>query len=95
MAMRGGDNAPKVVQGKGQAPKKGDANSVYEKVHNEDPNKIVSRTTYDKNGNISTREDYDHTHFDKATKTELQNHKHIYEYNDKGQRIGEKTVPIK
>ena len=84
-----------VTRGKGQAPKSSTPNSIYEKVHNEDPSKVVSRTKYDNNGNILIREDFDRNHYDKATKTALKDHKHIYSYNDKGQRIGEKIVPIK
>ncbi|PYG87269.1 RHS repeat-associated protein [Ruminiclostridium sufflavum DSM 19573] len=95
-----GGSKPVVTQGKGQAPKQGQPNSVYEKVDNEDLNKVVSRTTYDSNGNIATREDYytgsnPHTHYDKSTGQNLENHTHIYKYNDKGQRIGEEVVPLK
>ena len=103
----GGDpNDPKdkeeqklVLRGKGQAPKKGNPNSVYEKIDNENPNLVTSRTTYDQNGYPATREDYyvgsnPRTHYDKTTNIELKNHKHIFEYNEKGLPIGEKVIPL-
>jgi hypothetical protein len=84
---------PIVIRGKGMAPKEGTPFSIYEKVDNEDPNLVISRTTYNKFGKTGEREDYfigsnRHTHFNDKTKTELQSHKHIFEYNEKGLPIG-------
>ena len=65
-----------VLRGKGQAPKKGNPNSIYEKIDNENPNLVTSRTTYNKHGKIEKREDYyvgsnPRTHYDKTTNIEL------------------------
>ena len=86
-----------VLRGKGQAPKKGNPNSIYEKIDNENPNLVTSRTTYNEHGKEAIREDYyigkdPHTHFDKQTGTEFKSHKHIFEYNNKGQPIGRPKV---
>ena len=92
---------PIVIRGKGMAPKEGPPFSIYEKVDNEDPNLVISRTTYNKFGKKGEREDYfigsnRHTHFNDETKTELQSHKHIFEYNEKGLPIGRgSVVPLK
>lgn len=91
---------PITIQGKGRAPKTGTPNSVYEQLDNQNPKIVVSRTTYDRNGNVISRKDYyigsnPHTHYDKITGKILENHQHIYRYNDKGQRIGEEIVPLK
>jgi len=99
-AARGAtNNNPVITRGKAQAPKSGIPNSVYEKLDNQNPNTVVSRTIYDSNGNVISREDYytgsnPHTHYDKATGQNFENHKHIYKYNDKGQRIGEEVIPL-
>jgi len=92
-------NPPGVSQGTAQAPKEGAANSEYEKVDNENPEIVVSKTKYNENGKPAEREDYyrgsnPHTHYDKTTGKELTNHKHVYRYNDKGQRIGEDVEPL-
>lgn len=95
-----GENPAGITRGKGPAPKRGAPNSVYEKVDNEDPRIITSRTTYNSNGKPATREDYyrgsdRHAHFDKETKRVLQSHKHIFKYNSRGQPIGRgKIVPM-
>jgi len=46
------------------------------------------------------REDYykgsnKHTHNEKDSGKNLEDHKHTFKYNDKGQRIGEKVEPLK
>ncbi len=94
------DENPIIIRGKGQAPKNGPPNSIYEKIDNENPNLVVSRTTYNKFGKEAAREDYyvgndPHTHFDKETRVEFESHKHIFEYNDRGQLVGRpKVVPL-
>ena len=95
-----GDSGSKVEQGKSKPPKKGDPNSTYEQLDNE-TGEVVSRTKYDQNGNLTQREDYykgsennRHTHYDKQTGKTLEDHRHVYEYNDSGQRIGEWVEPI-
>ncbi len=92
-------NPPGVSQGTGQAPKTGAPNSEYEKVDNENPDIVVSKTKYNENGLPAERDDYyegsdPHTHFDKETQTNYTGHKHVFRYNDKGQRIGEDVLPL-
>lgn len=55
---------------------------------------MTSRTKYDKNGKQEYRDDYTHNHYDKNTKENLKPHRHVYEYNDKGQPVKPK-VPVK
>ena len=88
-----------INQGKGKAPKVGPPNSIYEKVDNKDSVTVVSRTTYNSNGKIGSREDYylgdkPHSHFDKQTNMHLKNHKHIYEYNQDGFIVNKYVEPI-
>jgi hypothetical protein len=88
-----------ITQGVSQAPKTGTANSLYQKIDNQNPNTIVSETTYDANGRPAIRKDYysgsnPHTHYDKVTGKNLTNHKHIYRYNSDGQKIGETVEPL-
>ena len=88
---------PIVIRGKGMAPDRGTPGSVYEKVDNEDPNLVISRTTYNKFGRIAEREDYyignnPHTH--QEGDLVMQNHKHIFRYNEKGQPNGKAVIPL-
>ena|GEM_PF-2870822 len=80
-----------VTRGKGQAPKKNTPNSIYEKLDNENPSIVKSRTYYDENGKPFSRQDYyrgsdPHTHYEGK---DLYNHEHNFKFNEKGQPIGE------
>lgn len=78
----------------------GTPNSVYEKLDNEKPNLVISKTKYNEFGKIARREDYyqgsnPHAHFDKETQTNLNDHVHVFTYNNKGQPIGRgKVFPL-
>ena len=70
-----------------KAPKKSDPNSTYEKIDNEDPNLVVSRTYYDSCGRPIERIDYFrgsklHRHFIEKFVGKAENHKHIFKYNE-------------
>ncbi len=87
------------VQGKGMAPKNSTPYSIYEKLDNEIPDLVVSRTSYNHRGQRAIREDYDigssrlRPHYDDKTETYIKgSHRHIYEYNEHGQPIGRGQV---
>jgi len=87
--------ADDVTQGKSQASNKGDPGSTYEEVDND--GNVKSQTKYGENGKTKYWDDYTHNHYDKNIKQNLKQnlkpHRHIYEYNDKGQPVKPK-VPV-
>jgi RHS repeat-associated protein len=88
-----------LTSGKGRAPKISAPNSVYEQVDNQDPNVIISRTTYNQNGDTWIRDDYyvgshPRTHYNKTTNETYYDHRHIYGYNDDGYVNYEEVIPI-
>ena len=93
------DSCKKVIRGKGKAPEKSDPDSIYEKIDNEDHNLVVSRTYYDSYGRPMERIDYFrgskvHRYFVNKLEGEAENHKHIFKYNEKGQRISEEAISL-
>ena len=98
----GGAKAPTPsvsVYGNSRAPETQDAYSIYNKVDNVDGTTIVSKTYYNASGLPNCRIDYytgsdPHTHFDKATRTELYDHIHMFFYNEFGQRIKNLVVAM-
>lgn len=55
----------------------------------------MSRTKYGENGRPEYREDLTgRPHYDKNTGEYLEQHRHNFKYNDKGQPIGETVTPI-
>jgi len=55
----------------------------------------MSRTKYGENGRVQYRDDYaGKAHYDKECGEYLNPHRHNYQYNDKGQSIGDKVTPI-
>ena len=84
-------------QGKGQAPKISTKNSIYEKLDNEVPGLVKSRTFYNDIGKPFSRQDFyigsdPHTH--NSNGVDLYDHEHIFQYNSKGQRTGEYVIPL-
>lgn len=78
--------------GTSRAPKQGEPDSSYEQKDSEGNTR--SKTKYNDKGLPGTRDDYDHSHYDKKTGKKLNKHRHSYRYNEKGQRIGEDVVEI-
>ena len=55
----------------------------------------MSETKYGENGRPEYRDDFTgKPHYDKNTEESLKSHRHIYEYNDKGQPIGNGVAPV-
>jgi len=55
----------------------------------------MSRTHYGENGKVEYRDDLTgRPHFDKNTQQYLDQHRHVYKYNEYGQLIGEEVFPI-
>ena len=82
------------TKGVSRAPITGQPNSTYEQV---DANgNVTSRTTYGSDGKQQSRDDYNHTHFDKNTGQHLNPHRHLFEYNSSGQPVKPKNpvIPI-
>jgi hypothetical protein len=84
--------ASNVTKGKSRAPSTGDLGSIYEQV--DDKGKVMSRTKYGKNRKPECRQDYTHTHYSKEYKEYLKPHQHNYQYNSKGQPIGDTVSKI-
>ena len=89
-----GDSEPgEVTQGKSRAPKNGRPGSIYEQVDNN--GNVTSRTEYGDNGKPEYRDDLSgRPHYDKNTDQYLDQHRHTYKYNDRGQPIGETVSSI-
>ncbi len=77
---------PATTTSKSRAPKVGQPNSIWEQV--DEAGNIRSRTYYDGAGRPLIRQDFDHTHGG------IQPHEHQYEYNERGQKSGERVVPL-
>ena len=84
----------KVTRGTGRPPKQKAilANKIYEQITNK--GKVLTRTFYNPRGQQLIRQDFGHSHFDKAKQVMYKLHQHIYKYNSAGQRIGEKVTKI-
>ncbi|KKP24384.1 MAG: hypothetical protein SZ59_C0002G0230 [candidate division TM6 bacterium GW2011_GWF2_28_16] len=81
-------DACKITSNTSKAPEKADPNSAHYKLDNTDKKTVVSKTVYNNNGQPDFRDDFDHSHFDTITKTNINGpHKHTFEYNEKGQII--------
>ena len=81
-----------VEQGTSRPPKRSTPNSIYEQLNPDGT--VRSRAYYDENGNQFSRQDFDHSHYDKGTQQDLQPHEHNYHYNENGFRDGESVGPV-
>ena len=81
-----------INSGNARPDKTSTANSVYEQINPD--GSVKSRTFYDENGNQFSRQDFDHTHFDKNTQQDYQPHEHNYSYNSQGQRNGDSVIAL-
>ena len=90
---KGESEANKKNSGKSRAPETGTPGSSYEQV--DDKGNVMPRTKYGENGRPEYREDLTgRPHYDKNTGEYLEQHRHNFKYNDKGQPIGETVTPI-
>ena len=81
-----------VEQGTSRPPKRSTPNSIYEQLNPDGT--VRSRAYYDENGNQFSRQDFEHSHYDKGTQQDLQPHEHNYHYNENGFRDGESVGPV-
>ena len=92
-ASKGDSETDNVTKGKSRAPEKGTPGSVYEQI--DDKGNVMSKTKYGENGKPEYRDDLmGKPHYDKSTGQYLDQHRHEFKYNEKGQPIGEKVSPI-
>ena len=83
----------KITSGKLRAPETGTPGSIYEQIDNKGD--VMSRTKYGENGRPEYRDDLmGRAHYDKTRGEYLDQHRHTYKYNDKGQPIKEIVTPI-
>ena len=88
-----GDNSVEVERGMSRAPKEGKPGTIYEQVDNN--GNVMFRTVYGENGKPAYRDDITgRPHYHKSTGRYLDQHRHSYEYNEKGQRVSETILPI-
>ncbi|MDR7814699.1 RHS repeat domain-containing protein [Lacrimispora sp.] len=82
-----------MTKGKSRAPAEGEPGSTYDQV--DDKGEVMSETKYGDNRKPEYRDDLKgRPHYDKKTGQYLDQHRHVFEYNDKGQPIGEVVIPI-
>lgn len=80
----------KIEQGKSQAPKEGQPESIYEQIGND--GKVKSRTFYDKNGRQFARQDFEGSRPHKINGEDVIPHEHLVGFNPAGQRVVSETV---